>query len=101
MVRQNEFNQIEQEPKIDFDLVDDVYFYMMNDDDFYRKNYYPAMNKCKQTGDNEMLKPLIDTCIKEYCTKYKIPQQIADQITPENKNKLIQRKNHSEKENEE
>ena len=69
MVRLNEFNQIEQEPKIDFDLVDDVYFYMMNDDDFYRKNYYPAMNKCKQTGDNEMLKPLIDTCIKEYCTK--------------------------------
>ena len=101
MVRLNEFNHIEKEPKIDFDLVDDVYFYMMNDDDFYRKNYYPAMNKCKQTGDNEMLKPLIDTCIKEYCTKYKIPQQIADQITPEDKNMLMQRMIHSEKENEE
>ena len=33
--------------------MDDMYFYIMNDDDFYRHNYYPAMNKAKQTGDNE------------------------------------------------
>ena len=40
MVRLTEFNHIEKEPKLDYDLMDDVYFYMMNDDDFYRKNYF-------------------------------------------------------------
>ena len=101
MVRLTEFNHIEKEPKLDYDLMDDVYFYMMNDDDFYRKNYYPTMNKCKQTGDNESVIPLIDSCIKEYCMKYKIPKQIADQITPEDKNLLMQRMMDTEKENEE
>ena len=45
--------------------------------------------------------PLIDSCIKEYCMKYKIPKQIADQITTEDKNLLMQRMMDAEKENEE
>jgi hypothetical protein len=100
MVRLNEFNHIEKEPGLDYNLVDDIYFYAVNDDDFYRKNYYPAMNKCKQSGNNEMLMPMIDSCIKEYCTKYKIPKQIADQITSEDKNVLMQRMLDSEKQDE-
>jgi len=100
MVRLTEFNQIDKEPKLDYDLMDDVYFYMMNDDDFYRKQYYPTMNKCKQTGDNEALMPVVDSCIKEYCTKYKIPKQIADQITSEDKKMLMQRIMDGEKANE-
>ena len=47
MVRLYEFNN---EITLDYDLMDDMYHYMMNDDDFYRKHYYPAMNKAKQTG---------------------------------------------------
>ena len=47
MVRLYEFNN---EIKLDYDLMDDMYHYMMNDDDFYRKHYFPAMNKAKQTG---------------------------------------------------
>jgi len=101
MVRLTEFNQIDKEPKLDYDLMDDVYFYMMNDDDFYRKQYYPTMNKCKQTGDNEALMPVVDSCIKEYCTKYKIPKQIADQITSEDKKMLMQKIMDGEKANEE
>ena len=100
MVRLTEFNHIDKEPKLDYNLIDDVYFYMMNNDDFYRKNYYPAMNKCRQTGNNEMLMPVIDSCIKEYCLKYKIPQQIVDQITSEDKNMLMQRMIQSEEHNE-
>jgi hypothetical protein len=100
MVRLTEFNHIDKEPKLDYNLIDDVYFYMMNNDDFYRKNYYPAMNKCRQTGNNEMLMPVIDSCIKEYCLKYKIPQQIIDQITSEDKNVLMQRMIQSEEQNE-
>jgi hypothetical protein len=101
MVRLTEFNQIDKEPQLDYDLMDDVYFYMMNDDDFYRKQYYPTMNKCKQTGDNEALMPVVDSCIKEYCTKYKIPKQIADQITSEDKKMLMQKIMDGEKANEE
>jgi len=101
MVRLNEFNQIEQEPKLDYDLIDDMYFYAINDDDFYRKNYYPVMNKCKQTGDNEGVMPLIDSLINAYCTKYKIPKQLADQITTQDKTLLMQRMMDAEKENEE
>lgn len=100
MVRLTEFNHIDKEPKLDYNLIDDVYFYMMNNDDFYRKNYYPVMNKCRQTGNNEMLMPVIDSCIKEYCLKYKIPQQIVDQITSEDKNMLMQRMIQSEEHNE-
>ena len=101
MVRLTEFNQIDKEPQLDYDLMDDVYFYMMNDDDFYRKQYYPTMNKCKQTGDNEALMPVVDSCIKEYCTKYRIPKQIADQITSEDKKMLMQKIMDGEKANEE
>ena len=101
MVRLNEFNQIEQEPKLDYDLMDDMYFYAINDDDCYRKNYYPVMNKCKQTGDNEGVMPLIDSLINAYCTKYKIPKQLADQITTQDKTLLMQRMMDAEKENEE
>ena len=101
MVRLNEFNQIEQEPKLDYDLMDDMYFHAINDDDFYRKNYYPVMNKCKQTGDNEGVMPLIDSLINAYCTKYKIPKQLADQITTQDKTLLMQRMMDAEKENEE
>ena len=101
MVRLTEFNQIDKELQLDYDLMDDVYFYMMNDDDFYRKQYYPTMNKCKQTGDNEALMPVVDSCIKEYCTKYKIPKQIADQITSEDKKMLMQKIMDGEKANEE
>ena len=100
MVRLTEFNHIDKEPKLDYNLIDDVYFYMMNNDDFYRKNYYPAMNKCRQTGNNEMLMPVIDSCIKEYCLKYKIPQQIIDQISSEDKNVLMQRMIQNEEHNE-
>ena len=41
-----------------------MFIHMMNDDDFYRKNYYPTMNKCKQTGDNEAVMILIDHALK-------------------------------------
>ena len=58
------------------------------------------MNLRKQTGDNEAVMPLIDSCIKEYCTKYKIPKQIADQITTQDKTLLMQRMMDAEKEDE-
>ena len=38
MVRLYEFNN---EIKLDYDPMDDIRLYMMNDDDFYRKHYYP------------------------------------------------------------
>jgi hypothetical protein len=97
MVRLVEFHK---QAKLDFDLVDDIHYYVMNDDTFYRKHYYPLMNKCKQTGNNELLKPIIDLAIKEYSTKYNIPYQFINQLTAEDKNILMQRLIDSEKSDE-
>ena len=90
MVRLNEFSSNE-DAKLDYNLMDDIYFYIMNDDDFYRHNYFPAMNKAKQTGDNEGMMPVIEMGIKEYCGKYNIPKQFAEAITDEDRRNLMQR----------
>ena len=42
MVRLYEFNN---EIKLDYDLMDDMYHYMMNDDDFYRNKHRVSINK--------------------------------------------------------
>ena len=38
-------------PKLDFDLHDDLMFYMNNDPEFYRKDYYPFLNKFRSHCD--------------------------------------------------
>lgn len=41
------FSSEPAEPKIDFDLADDVIYFMNNDPEFYRKDYFPFLNKFK------------------------------------------------------
>ena len=88
MVRLVEFTD---ELVLDYDLMDDLYHYMMNDDDFYRKNYYPAMNKAKQTGNNEMMMPVIEYAMSEYAKKFNVPTKMMDMVTPEDKKTLMAR----------
>lgn len=88
MVRLKEFHD---EPTLEYNLLDDIHFFIMNDDDFYRKQYYPVMNKCKQSGNNDDLIPVIDSAIKEYCGKYKVAGHFIKQITDQDKHTIIQR----------
>ena len=88
MVRLVEFTD---ELVLDYDLMDDLFHYMMKDDDFYRKNYYPAMNKAKQTGNSEMMMPVIEYAMTEYSKKFKVPSRMMDMVTPEDKKTLMAR----------
>lgn len=48
------------EGKIDFDLAEDLAFFMNNDDDTYRRVVYPAVVKCQEAfNSNKSIKPSV------------------------------------------
>lgn len=53
-MRIDELFNPEQYKKEDFDLKDDLIFYMNNQPDFYRKHYYPSMCKFKECYDKDI-----------------------------------------------
>jgi hypothetical protein len=59
--------------KLDFDLIEDVIYFMNNEPKFYRKEYYPFMFKFKKYIDaGKRLKPVV---FKPMCEKaFKIYQ---------------------------
>lgn len=54
IMRIDELFNPEQYKKEDFDLKDDLIFYMNNQPEFYRKHYYPAMCKFKECYDKDI-----------------------------------------------
>lgn len=62
----------------DYDLHDDLQFFMNNDPEFYRKHYYPAVIKlkiCKDRGtdfDSEKFAPLVIEAYKIYKNKFPV-----------------------------
>ena len=49
------------------------------------------MNKAKQTGNNEMMMPVIEYAMSEYSKKFNIPSRMMDMVTPEDKKTLMAR----------
>ena len=78
------------EQGLPFDLVTDVRTHMVNDKDFYRKEYYPCMaslqSKVKEGScTNEDVMPMILKACKSYSAKYDVPTKefgkgILDQL---------------------
>ena len=73
--------------KIDFDLVEDLTFFMNHDDDMYRRHVYPLITKCirrikaKEKIDPMMFKPAVKECYKQYMEEYPIkelPETLED-----------------------
>ena len=93
----NEFTTLDK-PKLDFNLLDDIHYFMINDSSFYRKHYFPTVDKAKQTGDNSTLQPLIDTAINEYFKTFRLKMRPENVIKDEDKQSLKQRIIDSEKE---
>ncbi len=64
----------------EYDLHDDLHFFMNNDPEFYRKHYYPTLIKmkiCKDRGDefeSAKLIPLVKEAYKIYKTKFPVKQ---------------------------
>ena len=49
------------------------------------------MNKAKQTGNSEMMMPVIEYAMSEYAKKFKVPTKMMDMVTPEDKKTLMAR----------
>jgi len=64
--------------KIDFDLTDDLIFFMRSDPEFYRTKYYPYVNKfvskCKnkETPGAVFFKSLVKDGYKTYKEKFQV-----------------------------
>ena len=77
MVKINEFHDMDipQEiiPKPDYDVPSDLLIFMRNDPMFYRKNFFPAVEKYKEnTKDTAPLENMVKRGLGEYCNKFKI-----------------------------
>ena len=79
-----------------FDLVDDTSFYMRNDPEFYRKEYFPAMasiadmhSKGKPVDAHKSLSGLVDKGCTSYCKKYNVARHPDEVYTQEHRNALI------------
>jgi hypothetical protein len=75
----------------DIDWIDDLKFYMDNDDDALSDYFFPAIKKHKKYLGHPnaymlYMKPL-KVCLKKYCTRFKIED--ADEKFPEEKLKEL------------
>lgn len=63
----------------DLDLLDDLEFFMLNDDKFYRRILHPELLKMKnnlESGvacEDNCLRPCVDKAAILYCKKFNIP----------------------------
>lgn len=74
----SEFDSIKPE-KLDFDLADDLAFFIQNDPMFYRKEMYPVVvdftsnAKAGRKSSPKIFVPVVKKAIKVYCTQFNIP----------------------------
>ncbi len=78
--------------KINYDLVEDLIYFMNNDDDTYRRFVYPVISKCiklTKSGDSfepGIFKPVIVSSYEKYVDKFPIrelPSKLDDKICHE------------------
>ena len=81
----NEFfnNPISQ--NLDWDVPKDVYTYMINDPEFYRKEYFPAVLNFNKGAKAESLIPVINSACNKYVRKYNINKEPTALLTDEEK----------------
>lgn len=73
------------EKEIDYDLADDLIFFMNNNDEVYRKHVYQIISKCiNSKKNNEEIKPAefikcVKECYKLYLEEYPI-RELPDKL---------------------
>lgn len=71
--------------EIDYDLVEDLAFFMNNDDNVYRKHVYPSVSKClshvklKVPFSHNLFKPAVENSYKLYIQKFPI-RELPDML---------------------
>lgn len=78
------FNQSRNESKLDFDLQDDLIFFMNNDPEFYRKDFHPFLTKYNRHCDagrqvsSRAFFPLVKRAYEAYQNKFQVEQLDVD-----------------------
>ena len=91
----------DQGNKPQFDLKDDLEFFMRNDDDFYRRQYYPHIIKCKRyiesgkTLNPKAFRQLVDHAYECYTKKFPI-RELPDTLEEEVRTQLCNKLTHDE-----
>ena len=68
-------------PKPDYDVPSDLLIFMRNDPIFYRKNFFPAIDKYKEnTKDTSPIENMIKAGLGQYCDKFKIENPKEDMM---------------------
>jgi len=94
MVKIVEFhNQVNS--NFNFDIVDDASYYMRNDPNFYRKQYFPCMAKLAdkhsegQKVDRTMIMDMIEQGINGYVKQYNLGRSPEDVFKQPDRDALI------------
>lgn len=97
MVKIVEFHDMEvpQEilPKLDYDVGEDLLIFMRNDPMFYRKTFFPAVQKSRK-GNKVLFAPLaimVKQGVNEYCKTYGLPHN-PEELLGDGDIKLIVKK---------
>lgn len=73
--------------ELDYDLTEDLVFFMNNDDDVYRRYVYPSVHKCIERINNSkntapsIFQDAVKECYKNYIERFPIrelPDTISD-----------------------
>jgi len=74
--------------ELNFDIMDDLIFFMNNDDDAYRRHLYPVVSKCVNKHNNDkktsakMFADAVKECYSMYINEYPI-RGMSSSITDE------------------
>lgn len=82
-------NEFVDNNKIDYDIIEDIYAFMTNDSDFYRRNYFPVIDEFQNKGNTKKIMPMIDMAVNQYFKKFKVPARIENAITDIDKKYLM------------
>jgi len=92
MVKAKEFTAVTRD-NIGYDVVEDIYQFMLNDNVFFRKHFFPV---AKQVSDNKMTEKnlnvwdsCVDNAIREYFQKFKIKAKPEKIIGIEDRQSLV------------
>ena len=81
--------ELDKKDGLDFDLVDDLFFYMNHDDDTYRRHTYPSIVKYKKARtngddtDHLLFGSAVTNAYKKYCEEFKekrLPEKLPRDV---------------------
>ena len=84
--------------KLPFDVVDDMSVFMRNDPMFYRKSFFPVVEKMKscyrkkeEFNFQEEIGKMVDSAANTYCRKFKIDRRPEDLMDANERTSLIKK----------